>query len=216
MQQNEVQKLYERRGKFYHNLFVDFLGLGKRFEKFFLKSNYLKSGIKVLDAGCGSGALLIALYEVAHKRSFKNITYHGFDLTQTMLDHFSALNGIRGISDIELRKADLMHVYQLPKEWRNYDIIISNGMLEYISEPEFVKALQNLKLLLKNDGTLLIFACKKNILTSFLIEWWWKARTFKVNEINIALQRAGFTKIKINSFGPINNMLFIEAKYNNL
>lgn len=209
---NKVQELYERRGKFYHSLFVDFFGLGKRFEKLFLQSNYIKSDMKVLDAGCGSGALLWACYKTAHERGFRNITYHGFDLTQAMLDHFNALNKEQGVNNIELRQADLLQLDQLPKEWRNYDLIISNGMLEYIPKLELTGAMNNLKLLLKDGGILIIFIVRSNMLTKFLIEWWWKARTFKASEINIALHKAGFTQIKINNFGLMNNMLFIESK----
>ena len=213
--QNEVTKLYEQRGKLYHSLFVNFLGLGRRFEKFFRHSNYINSGIKVLDAGCGSGSLLTAFYKVAQVRRLTNITYHGFDLTQTMLDRFRAINAKQGISGIELQQADLLYIDQLPEEWRNYDLIISNGMLEYIPEPKLVKALNNLRLLLKNDGVLLIFATKKNVLTKLVIEWWWKAHTFTADDMRITLQRASFTKININNFGPIHNMLFIEAKVSN-
>lgn len=212
--QNEVQKLYERRGVFYHKLFVDFLGLGKRFERFFAQSNYLKSGMKILDAGCGSGALLGALYKVAqaHKLSLNNITYHGFDFSEAMLNQFRIQNRKSGINNIELVKADLLNPEQLPQGWRDYDMIISNGMLEYIPKLEFAQAIKNLKLLLKDEGVLVIFITKSNIFTKFFIEWWWKARTFKAEEINIALQNGGFTKIKINKFGPMNNMLFVEAK----
>lgn len=209
---NEIQKLYERHGKFYHNLFIDFLGLGKRFERFFLQSDYLKSDIKVLDAGCGSGALLTAFYKAAHERSLKNIRYHGFDFTEAMLDHFVILNKAQDINDIELRKADLLHVNQLPEEWRNYDIIISNGMLEYIPKLEFGKAIKNLRLLLEDKGILILFATKSNIFTKLFIEWWWKARTFMSEEINTILQGNGFSQIKINKFGPMSSMLVIEAK----
>ena len=208
--QNEVQKLYKRHGVFYHKLFIDFLGLENRFEKFFVQSNYLASNIKILDAGCGSGALLRSLYKAAHESDFQNIIYHGFDFSETMLDQFRLLNKKQHINDIRLCQADVLHPEQLPKEWNSYDIIVSNGMLEYIPKLEFDRAIKNLTLLLKDDGILIIFMAKSNLLTKFLIELWWKARTFKENEIRIALKNAGFTQINISNFSL--NIFCIEAK----
>ena len=208
--QNEVQKLYKRHGVFYHKLFIDFFGLENRFEKFFFQSNYLKSDIKILDAGCGSGALLRALYKAAHKKDLRNILYHGFDFSETMLDQFRFLNKKQHITDIALFKADVLHPEKLPKEWNSYDMIVSNGMLEYIPKLEFDRAIKNLTSLLKDDGILIIFIAKSNLLTKFLIELWWKARTFKENEIRIALKNAGFTQINISNFSL--NIFCIEAK----
>jgi ubiquinone/menaquinone biosynthesis C-methylase UbiE len=208
--QNKVQKLYQRRGVFYHKLFIDFFGLENRFEKFFTESNYLASNIKILDAGCGSGTLLRAIYKAAHKKDLNNIIYHGFDFSETMLDQFKFLNKKQHITDIALFKADVLHPEQLPETWNSYDMIVSNGMLEYIPKLEFDRAIKNLKLLLNDDGILIIFMAKKNILTKFLIELWWKARTFKKNEIRLAMQNAGFTQININNFSL--NIFCIEAK----
>lgn len=210
--QNEIQELYERRGSFYHKFFIDFLGLGKRFETFFTKSNYLKSNTKVLDAGCGSGALLGTLHKIAHQLDLTNITYHGFDFSETMLNQFRVLNRKFHRDEIELAEADLLHINQLPQNWRSYDMIVSNGMLEYIPKDKFPTALSNLKFLLKDGGTLIIFITKSNIVTKFFIGWWWQARTFTKEEITEEFHNASFSQIKINKFGPMNNMLFIEAK----
>ena len=58
---NPVERLYGRRALRYERLFVERLGWGKALETFFNRSPYLQPNSKVLDAGCGTGAVTIAL-----------------------------------------------------------------------------------------------------------------------------------------------------------
>ena len=60
-----VRRLYTDRGALYQRLFVDFLGWGRELETFFRKAHYLRPGLKILDAGCGTGIITQVLYRLA-------------------------------------------------------------------------------------------------------------------------------------------------------
>ena len=51
-----------------------------------MKSPLLRSDMRVLDAGCGTGAVLLALREALGTRGLVHGPFHGFDITPAMLD----------------------------------------------------------------------------------------------------------------------------------
>lgn len=197
----EIEKIYTKKASFYHKFFIDFLGYGKGLKHFFGKYNYLKQNIKILDAGCGTGLLTRILTEIANKEKLEGIKYHGFDLTQTMLDLFKQWIPKGRDKSISLKKANVLLLdEQLPKDWQNYDLIVSSAMLEYIPKNKVREAIRNLNKLLKDDGTILIFITKKNLLMRLLIKMWWKATMYDKNEIEQVLLDSGFKKVIFKKF----------------
>lgn len=218
MKQKKAEELYTNKATLYRWFFIKFLQYENGLRHFFEKRQYLKKGDKVLDAGCGSGVLIKVLYGIAKSRHLKDIRFHGFDITQTMLDVFKNWIDSEKPGNIKLKKADVLKTdEQLPDDWKNYDLIVSSAMLEYISKSEVKKAVLNLGDLLKPKGTFCLFITKKNLLMTLLIKWWWKANLYEKEEIREILTDAGFKNVRFKKFTfPYNYLnrwgFAIEAK----
>jgi ubiquinone/menaquinone biosynthesis C-methylase UbiE len=181
-------------------LFVNFLGWGKELEAFFRKSNYLKPNTKILDAGCGTGIVTRDLNKLAIEKNLEGITFHAFDLTQGMLDIFQAWVTTAGATNIESVQADVLEIETLPPTWKEYDLVVTSTMLEYLPKDKVEQALRNLSYLLKDGGTLLVLITKRNLLTRLIAGKWWKTNTYKKNEIQKLLQDAGFCQTEFKKF----------------
>lgn len=154
-------------------------------------------GMKILDAGCGTGSVTRVLYDIARQQGYQEITFHGFDLTQAMLDMFRHWMNKEGVQDIQLRQANALDLEnQLPQSWTGYDLIVSAAMLEYIPNEKLSQVLSNLRSLLHNNGRLLVFATKRTRITRWTAAKWWKTNLFDPEALEIELRSAGFTTIK--------------------
>ncbi len=219
MFQNQIKKLYSKRILLYHRFFLDFLKYGRGMQKFWEDNlDYIRPKFKILDAGCGSGIVTKTIYALAGKHKLTKISFHGFDLTPTMLNLFKQWIHKQGLHTISLKQADVLLLkQQLPPKWKDYDLIVSSGMLEYIPKKKIEIALLNLKERLKGKGTLLLFITKNNLLNKILINLWWKANLYGKDEITKLLWRAGYKKITFKKFTSpysyLNHWGFIiEAK----
>ena len=209
-----VRKLYTDRGALYQRLFVDFLGWSRELETFFRKTHYLRPGLRILDAGCGTGVITQVLYRLAREKGYAGIQFHAFDLTERMLDIFRQWIAAQGATQIELAQADVLKTGRLPAHWTGYDLIVSSTMLEYLPTDQVTNALTNLKQLLNLDGLLLIFMTKRSRLTCWLAGTWWKTKTYTERDIQAFLQKADFDEIKFVDFSPrwSRFMMVLEAK----
>jgi cyclopropane fatty-acyl-phospholipid synthase-like methyltransferase len=66
-------------------------------------------------------------------------------------------------------------------------------MLEYLSRDEIVDAFKNLKGLLGEDGTMMVFITRQNILNRWLIQAWWKGNMYTRDEISRVFHDAGLS-----------------------
>lgn len=196
----DVQRLFTARASFYHRLFEDFFRYGNGLRAFFRTTDWLRSGVKILDAGCGGGAVTRAMNDVALQKSLGEIVFHGFDLTPAMLHIFQRWIAKTGTKDIELQQSDVLHLDGLPRHWQDYDLIVSSAMLEYLPKAALSRALMGLKGRLKPDGVLLIFITRRNILMRWLIQAWWKADMYTREELIEAFRAAGFRGIRFARF----------------
>jgi cyclopropane fatty-acyl-phospholipid synthase-like methyltransferase len=212
---SQVQKLYTKRAPLYDRLFIDFLGWGKELRAFFAKSNYLDSGLKILDAGCGTGVITKVLYQLALENRYEEITFHAFDLTQPMLDRFHHWIVQQGATHIELRRADVLALEgSLPADWSEYDLIVSSTMLEYLPRNRVKEAIANLKQRLRPQGILLLMITRRNRLTWWLARKWWKTTVYDEGEIRVMLHELGFHPVASRNFSPgwANSIMVIESK----
>ena len=95
------------------------------------------------------------------------------------------------------RRADVLHLEQLPSDWNAYDRIVSCGMLEYIQKDQLQDVLNDLWRRLKQDGKLAVFIASKNRMTRLCVERWWKAYTYHEQEIQSMFQASQFREYTI-------------------
>ena len=212
----EVQELYTERASFYDRFFIDFLGWGRELEAFFRRSDYLRSNMKILDAGCGTGIITKTLNQLVREKGYEAVTFHAFDLTESMLEIFRQWAKAQAAENIELRQADVLEIESLPSDWKEYDLVVSSTMLEYLPKDRVKDALVNLKRLVKKGGKLLVFITKRSFVTNWLAGKWWKTNTYEMAEVEKVFREAGFEKVEFRSFSSTswwsNYILVIEAE----
>jgi 2-polyprenyl-3-methyl-5-hydroxy-6-metoxy-1,4-benzoquinol methylase len=191
MDSEAVEQLYSEKASFYHRFFIDFLRYGAGLKAVLRRANYLRPGIRVLDAGCGTGILTRNMVEIARAQELAGITFQGFDLTRAMLDLFREWMARTQTPAIELRQANVLEPTQLPEDWKEYDLIVSSAMLEHLPKERLKDALVHLRSRLAPGGTLLVVITRKNLLMRFLIEAWWKANMYARDEIAGIFREAG-------------------------
>jgi ubiquinone/menaquinone biosynthesis C-methylase UbiE len=195
---NPVQ-LFTRRVSSYDR-FIRLLRYQEGLRSYFRRSPLLRSGLRVLDAGCGTGALTLALREALLERGLHPDSIHGFDLTLAMLDNFRRRLAAEGISGVELVQCDVLRLDDLPSVWNSYDLLVSASMLEYVPRDRFVAALNGLRGLLRQDGRFVLFMTKNNWLMRPLVGRWWDSHLYSADELTRALAEAGFKDAKFGAF----------------
>ncbi len=167
---------------------------------FFLASPLVRSGCRILDAGCGTGALTLAVRDAFMRRGCAPNALHAFDLTPAMLDRLRQTLHRRGINGVELAEANVLHLDGLPVSWRDYDLVVSASMLEYLPRERFVDALVGLRGRLKEGGSFVLFVTRRNPFMRLLIGRWWASNLYTAGELSDAFERAGFSRFAFRSF----------------
>jgi ubiquinone/menaquinone biosynthesis C-methylase UbiE len=193
------QGLFTRRSGSY-DFFIGMVRYRHGLRAFFRHSPLLRSGLRVLDAGCGTGAVTLALREALLSRSLTPGPMQGFDLTPAMLDRFRQRLKAGGIRGIDLMKGDVLRLDGLPVGWKNYDLLVSASMLEYVPRDLFVDALSGLRGLLNTNGRFVLFITKRNWLMRPLIGRWWDSHLYTSAELMEAFRQASFTTVAFRSF----------------
>lgn len=167
---------------------------------FFLGSPLLGGGLRILDAGCGTGVVTLALRDALTRRGFVPRSLHAFDLTEAMLDRFQTTLRGRAVTDVELAQANVLELDRLPPSWRDYDLVVSASMLEYVPRDRLVDALRGLRARLHARGRFLLFMTRRNPLTRLLIGRWWQSNLYTKGELADAFRHAGFSRVVFRGF----------------
>jgi ubiquinone/menaquinone biosynthesis C-methylase UbiE len=192
-------QLFTRRTDSYVR-FIRLMRYQDALRSYFRRSPLLRSGVRVLDAGCGSGALTLALREALLGRGLTPGSIQGFDLTPAMLDRFQQQLDSRVIRGVELTQCDVLQLDALPAGWEDYDLVVSASMLEYVPRDRFVTALSGLRGLLRPDGRFVLFVTKRNWLMQPLIGRWWDSHLYSSAELKRDLGEAGFREVTFGAF----------------
>lgn len=169
---------------------------------YFLHSPILRSSIRILDAGCGTGAVLLAVREALVRRAVTASALHGFDLTPAMLTRLRATLPAQSITDVATIRADVLRLDVLPTSWRDYDLVVSASMLEYITRERFAEALAGLRGLLTPRGRFILFITRRNWFTIPVIGHWWQSNLYDKSQLSLAFREAGFQNTVFGAFPP--------------
>ncbi len=195
----EVQQFFSTRTETY-NSFISAFRYPQGIRALLQASDLLQPGLRVLDAGCGSGVVTFAFIEGMAGRGLKYEFIHAFDLTPAMLSGFQTSLDTRGINGVQLRQADVLALDQLPRSWIEYDLILSASMLEYLPKSELPRALAELRKRLSPNGRLLIVITKRSLEAKILIEWWWRSEGYSREELQQAFAAGGFRDVTFRRF----------------
>lgn len=185
-------RLYAARDRLY-DAFIQLLRYPQGLQRFFEQADFLRPGLKVLDAGCGTGATTLALHAVLAKRRLLPANFFAFDLTPRMLSRFRAARARHPVAYLEIVAADVLALDQLPAGWHGFDLIVSAAMLEYLPKNRLADALAGLRQRLRPDGTFVLFISRQSVWMDWLIRRWWRANLYTGPELEAALEQAGFT-----------------------
>ena len=195
----DPQRLFNHRHETYAR-FIRAMRYQEGLRAFFLGSPLLQSGLRILDAGCGTGAVTLALRDAAIRRGVILRSLHAFDLTPAMLDQFRTILPRRNIHGVELAQANVLDLKMLPSLWGDYDLMVSASMLEYVPREQFVDALKALHDKLKVGGSFILFITRRNPLTHILIGHWWQSNLYTASELEESFRQAGFSRFAFWSF----------------
>src|SRR6516162_6650023 len=123
--------LYSRRSGSYDR-FIGLVRYPQGLRAYFRQSPLLRSGLRVLDAGCGTGALTLAVHDALLARGLEPGPIRAFDLNPAMLERLRAKLAAAGVTGVELTQADVLRPGALPAGWRDFDLVVTASMLEYV------------------------------------------------------------------------------------
>jgi SAM-dependent methyltransferase len=167
---------------------------------YFERVDWLRAGLRILDAGCGSGIPGLALLEALERRGLEVERFDAFDLTSTMLGRFRERLVERAVEGVELREANVLELDTLPASWTGYDLVLCASMLEYVPRERLPEALGGLRSRLADGRRLLLFMTRRNWVTKLLVERPWGGNRYSRSELAAVLTAAGFEDVAFSSF----------------
>jgi ubiquinone/menaquinone biosynthesis C-methylase UbiE len=105
---------------------------------------YLKSGMSLLDCGCGSGSITVGLAEAVSPAPAL-----GIDLEPSVIKRASLRAKEQGITNVRFQVGS---AFQLPFESNSFDAVFAHALLEHLGEP--AQAVREMRRVLKSGGVI--------------------------------------------------------------
>ena len=208
---SNVEELYTTRIDCYES-FIDFFRTSQGLQALLRRSDLLRPDLRVLDAGCGFGTATFALIDALRAKNLGWEIIEAFDLTPAMLVRFSKKIDDRGAERIRVQRADVLELQTLPHSWRNYDLVLSTSMLEYLRKDELSHALAGLRERLAPNGRILVMITRRTPEAKILVEWGWKAQSYSKPEIVQRFEAASLRNLRFLRF-PLRYAWLNRANY---
>ncbi len=126
--------------------------------------------VVILDLGCGYARGLIALTESINDRKNGKVSVYGMDLNGTAIRTASARAKEKGLTNMAFASGDALNPGDYPV--RAADIVVLNGLAQYLPREERMLLYRNVHAILNENGFLL---------TDYFCNWarnpiqkWWK------------------------------------------
>jgi len=208
---SDVEELYTRRIDSYES-FITFFRTSQGLRALLHHSDLLRPDLRVLDAGCGFGTETFALIDALRAKNLRWEIIDAFDLTAAMLERFGRKIDERGAERIRIQRADVLQLQTLPPSWRNYDLVLSTSMLEYLRKQDLARALTGLRELMAPDGRIMVMITRRTPEAKILIEWGWKAQSYSKAELVQRFEAAGLQNLRFLRF-PLRYTWLNRANY---
>lgn len=115
---------------------------------YILKKLYLQEGMTLLDIGCGWGFLLI--------EAAKKYGVHGTGITLSVEQHKEAQERIAALGLQDLVTIELMDYRDLPKYAKQFDRVVSVGMVEHVGRENYQRFMDCVNQVMKPGGLFLL------------------------------------------------------------
>jgi SAM-dependent methyltransferase len=193
----KTREFFSRRAAFYDFAFFKLSPFMPVVRSLLLDRKLLTSNLKVLDAGTGTGLMTRILYPLAREKGLSDVVFHAFDLSQAMLDVFQRWISAEGAEGaITTRVQDVLQLETLPQSWKDYDLIVTSTMLEYVPTESLHKAVSALLGLLKPGGKMIWLLSGRTLAMRFFVGWLWQANLYSKSELDAVLAKAGAVNIE--------------------
>lgn len=196
---------------------IRLLTLGRLDNAYDRLTAHIKKGQRVLDIGCGTGALTL-------RAARKGARVTGIDINPQMLEIAQKQIAKAGVaSNVELREMGIAEL-ETEKSHR-YDVVMSGLCFSELSEDEINYALKEIRRLLKPGGILLIAdevkpkSVVKRVITSLIrfplsivVYLFTQTTTGAVKNLPEKVENAGFqiASIRLNAFGNFIEIIAVN------
>jgi SAM-dependent methyltransferase len=153
------------------------------------------AGMRILDAGCGTGHRLVGT-----ALRYPQAEFVGVDMTEASLEVAAALARKNGVKNVRLERVNLLDG-SIPGQ---FDIVISSGVIHHLEDPQ--QGLKNLASLLSPKGLLIVWLYhslgehERLLDRELLLEMWNRAeglerglQTIRALGLQLEVQRYGST-----------------------